>query len=232
MRIGICDDETIISDELTRLCNKYMEHSLIKFDIIRFSSGEELLQYQEPIDILFLDIQMKRINGMRAAMKLREKDDSVSIIFVTAYHNFMLEGYRVRAFRYLLKPVSEEQFMKTLDEAVKDLNRDSKTILMKDGSLMCIKLRNIIYIEYGNHRSLIRTKTSSYDSELSMRQWESILNTGDFYRVHKSYIVNMGCVEKIDNIITLDNGEKVDVSDRKRVKFKAALLEYRRLNSR
>ena len=233
MRIGICDDEKIISDELMRLCNKYMENSLIKFKINRFSSGEELLQYKEPIDILFLDIQMKGINGMRAAMDLRERNDSVSIVFVTAYQNFIQEGYRVRAFRYLLKPISEEQFVMTLDEAIEDLNKDSKTILMKDGSIIYIKLSKIIYVEYcGNHISLIRTREGSYNSHLSMCEWEDILNTGDFYRVHKAYIVNMGYVEKIDNIITLDNGEKVELSYRKKTKFKAAMLEYRRLNAR
>lgn len=232
LRIGVCDDEESIRNHLIGLCNKFQENTLSRFELIGFSSGEELLKYKEPIDILFLDVQMKGINGLKTAIKIREKDDSMSIIFVTGYRSFMQEGYRVKAFRYILKPLKEEDFMKALGEAIQDLKKNSKAILGKDGSTIFIKLDQLLYIEYGNRSSLARTKTCCYESSLTMSEWENILDTGDFYRVHKAYIVNMKFVEEINKTIILENGEKVELSFRKLAKFKKACKDYRMRNAR
>lgn len=232
MRIGICDDEDCIRNHLIGLCNKFQEITLNRFDLVGFRSGEELLKYKEPIDILFLDVQMKGINGMKTAIKIRDNEDSMSIIFVTGYRSFMQEGYRVKAFRYLLKPLKEEDFMKALGEAIRDLKKNSKAVLGKDGITLFLKLDEIVYIEYGNRASLVRTRKCSYESILTMSEWENILDNGDFFRVHKAYIVNMKYVEEIDKNVTLDNGEKVELSFRKTAKFKKACKEFRIRNAR
>lgn len=232
MRIGLCDDEIIIRNELIGFCKKFQEINLLKIDVVDFASGEELLKYQEPIDILFLDIQMKGINGLKAAIKIREKDDSMSIIFVTGFRTFMQDGYRVKAFRYLLKPLKEMGFMKVLSEAIHDLKKNSKAIIGKDGKMLFVKLNEIVYIEGAHRGSLVRTKKTYYESGLTMMEWEKILNTGDFYRVHKTYIVNMEYVDEIGKNVSLDNGERVEVSFRQVSKFKKACKEYRRRNAR
>jgi DNA-binding LytR/AlgR family response regulator len=232
LRIGICDDEEIIRNELMQLCKGFQEINLIEFDIIGFSSGEELLKYQDPIDILFLDVQMKGINGLKTALKIRENDESMSIIFVTGYRSFMQEGYRVKAFRYLLKPLKKEDLIKALSEAITDLTKNNKAILAKDGTTFYVRLKDVLYVEAGRRYSLVRTLKLCFESAMVMSEWENILNNGDFYRVHKSYIVNMQYVEKIEKNITLDNGEKVELSFRQNAKFKKACKEYRRRNAR
>lgn len=232
MRIGVCDDEDIIRNELIQLCKSFQEFSMLDYDLVGFSSGEELLSYQKPIDILFLDVQMKGINGLKTALKIRENNESMSIIFVTGYRNFMQEGYRVKAFRYLLKPLKKEEFIKALGEAIKDLTKHSKAILGKDGTMFYVHLKDILYVEAGHRYSIVRTSCNSFESTLVMSEWEKILNNGDFYRVHKAYIVNMQYVEKIEKIVTMENGEKVEVSFRQIAKFKKACKEYRRRNAR
>ncbi|MBH1942189.1 response regulator transcription factor [Mobilitalea sibirica] len=231
MRIGICDDEDIIRSEISRLCRKFHELSLIKYDLVEFSSGEELLDYKGTIDILFLDIQMKGMNGMQTAKKIRESDDSIYIIFLTGYRSFMQEGYKVRAFRYLIKPLKEDQFQITFSEVLQDFSKNFKAILGKEGKTYYIKLKDILYIEYANRSSLVRTRHSCYESILTMSEWESLLGTGDFYRVHKAFIVNMQYVEQIDKTILMDNGEKVEVALRKIPKFKKACKEFRKRNA-
>lgn len=232
MLIGICDDEVIIRDELVRLCRLYMGTSINDIELICFSSGEELLACKQPIDILFLDIQMRGINGLRTAEKIREKDESMIIIFLTGFKGFMQEGYRVKAFRYLLKPIKEQEFLHSLTEAIKDITKNYKAIVGLDGETIFVKLRDIIYIEYINRCTIVRTKVNSFESSTTMSDWEMILNTGDFYRVHKAYIVNMQFIEEIGREILLDNGEKVEVSIRQVGKLKKACKEYRRRNAR
>jgi DNA-binding LytR/AlgR family response regulator len=230
--VGICDDEAVIRDELFRLCVKYKDTNINDLEIVCFSSGDELIRSNRSIDILFLDIQMKGLNGLRTAEKIREKDDSMIIIFLTGYRGYMQEGYRVRAFRYLLKPVKEQEFIQTLSESVKDITRNNKVIVGIDGETNYVKLQDIIYIEYLNRSSLVRTRKASYQSYTTLNEWENILNNGDFYRTHKAYIVNLAYIEEIGKEILLDNGEKVELSARQIGKIKKACREYRKRNAR
>lgn len=232
MLIGICDDEVIIRDTLVRLLENYKAKYFIELHIITFASGEELLAYQEPIDILFLDIQMKGMNGLQTAEKIREKDDSMIIIFLTGYRNFMQAGYRVKAFRYLLKPIIAKNFITALREAIKDLTKNSKAIVGMNGETIFVKLTDILYIEYGNRKSIIRTRRGTYESPITMNEWESILNNGDFFRVHKAYIVNLEYIESIGKIVHMENGEKVEVSIRQIGKLKRACKDYSKRKAR
>lgn len=232
MLIGICDDEEIIRNELLRLCEKFKSLNLSDINMISFSSGEELLTYERPIDILFLDIQMKGMNGLRTAEKIREKDESMIIIFLTGFKGFMQAGYRVRAFRYLLKPVNELELMKTLTEAIKDITKNCKAVLGVEGETLFVKLKDIIYVEYVDRYTVIRTLRGSYESTTTMNEWESILNTGDFFRVHKAYIVNMEYIDEIGKDVLLDNGEKVELAIRQVGKLRKACKAYRRRNAR
>ncbi len=232
MLVGICDDEEIIRDDLVRLCNKWMCSNITDIEIVCFSSSEELISKKLPIDILFLDIQMKGMNGLLAAEKIREWDDSMLIIFMTGFKGFMQAGYRVRAFRYLLKPANEEEFFSALTEAVKEITKNFKTIIGVDGETLFVKLRDIIYVEYVERYTVVRTLRGSFESAATMSEWEGILSTGDFYRVHKSYIVNLEYIYEIGKNVILENGEKVEVAIRHLSKLRKACMEYRRRNAR
>lgn len=232
MLIGICDDEEIIRNDLIRICNNYKNAMLSDVEIITFSSGEELINNQKSIDILFLDIQMKGLNGMRTAEKIRESDESMIIIFLTGYRGFMQAGYKVRAFRYLLKPVNEQDCIKALSEAILDIKKNCKAIVGKDGDTLFVKLKDIIYIEYVHRYTVIRTLRGIYESMTTMSEWESILNNGDFFRVHKAYIVNMAFINEISKEVLLDNGEKVELAVRQSGRLKKACKDYRRRNAR
>jgi DNA-binding LytR/AlgR family response regulator len=232
MLIGICDDEVVIRKELIKLCEKYKEINFSDIEIIGFSSGDALLESKETIDILFLDIQMKGLDGMQTAEKIREYDDGMTIIFLTGYTGYMQAGYRVRAFRYLLKPVKEKEFMDTLIEAIQDIKKNSKAIVGMEGDIHFIKLKDIIYVEYVDRYTVVRTRRGTYESQTSMNEWESILDNGDFFRVHKAYIVNMAYIDDIDKEILLDNGEKVELSIRMAGKLKKACRVFRRRSAK
>lgn len=232
VRIGICDDEVIIRKNLMKLCEEFKSLSMNDIELETFSSGEEVLKYQGTLDILFLDIQMNGLDGLQTAGLLREKDESLIIIFLTGYSGFMQQGYRVKAFRYLLKPVSTEEFHSVLGEAIKDITKNKKAVLALDGSTLFVKLQDIIYVESNNRYTLIRTKRESYECVMTMNEWETLLNNGDFFRVHKAYIVNMAYIDEIGKEVLLENGEKVELSIRQSGKLKKACKELRRRNAR
>jgi len=116
MRIAICDDEKEIRNSIERyVCLIYKD-----VDIILFDNGKSVLDYPEQIDILFLDIQMKEMDGMETARELRKAGNNVIIIFVTAVEEYVFQAFDVGAFHYLLKPIEQVKFFDVLKNAINE----------------------------------------------------------------------------------------------------------------
>lgn len=230
--IGICDDKRLFREGLKEFCEIYFSN-IPAVEVICFSSGEEVLAYNEPIDILLLDIYMEGIDGMQTARKIREKDEVMIIIFITCCHNYIKEGYYVNAFRYILKPVKEEEFIKAMNDAIKELTKNDKIeINYIGGGSSYVRLRDILYVEYTNRTTIVRTKCSTYETRLSLKEWEGVLDNGEFFRAHKAYIVNLSYIKEISTDILMENGEKVEVSTRQMAKLKKECSEHIRRNGR
>jgi len=115
INIGICDDELNHRVEINCILKEILNSYPINYNIYEFSSGEELLNnYPKNLDILIMDIQMKLINGMDTARRIREFDGNLEIIFMTSFSEFMQEGYEVKAYRYILKPINEIKISKNI----------------------------------------------------------------------------------------------------------------------
>ena len=112
LNILICDDEKPFLDRLANKITVYLENREIPFQMAAFCSGEELLKHNEDrlFDIAFLDISMNAVSGMDAAEYLRDRNRKICIVFVTGYMDYVLEGYKVGAFRYLVKDSLEISF--------------------------------------------------------------------------------------------------------------------------
>ncbi|HFQ6525615.1 TPA: response regulator [Clostridioides difficile] len=148
INIAICEDNFvdrgILNDYLIRIMN---ENS---YNISLFKSGEELLDnYPDDLDILLLDILMKKINGIDTAKKIREFDSNVEIIFITSLLEYALQGYEVKAFRYILKPIEYEQLSINIIQCLDDINnKASKFVYIKCNSdIVKIDIESILYIE-------------------------------------------------------------------------------------
>ncbi len=123
--IGICDDEIIHREILSNYIDRVFATKSYK--VVEFDSGEDILEnYPKKLDILLLDVQMEGINGIEIAKRIRSFDTNVIIIFITAIIDFMQQGYEVRAFRYLLKPINYNDFSKHLLQCEEDINKVEK----------------------------------------------------------------------------------------------------------
>lgn len=215
IKIAICDDEYIHRKILLKYIEKLFPSE--PYEALEFSSGENLLgNYPKELDILLLDIQMLGINGLETAKKIRLFDTNVTIIFTTAISDFMQEGYEVRAFRYLLKPIKYNDFSKHLIQCKNEvLNNKEKYISIKEideGKTIIIPINSILYVEMECRITLIHTDNKIYKTRESIKNFENELKAYSFYRCHRAYLINLSKISSIDKSVVLIKGNEVLVS--------------------
>lgn len=251
LKIAICDDEEPIREYLKQLTQR-----LVNADIAVFANGEELLSDKTAYDIILLDISFNNnntgmlrnndganvlnnnaetgmLNGMETAGKIRQKSDAI-IIFVTAFKEYVFEGYDVGAFNYLLKPIDELKFKEVIDKAVSQINRkkNNESLLIKvGGDYINVSVNNIIYAENEARKIILHTKNmkeKTYRFYEKMEVLERKLGN-NFFRTHRGFLVNLQEIVRYDNTsIELKNGDTVFLSKQKYNDFVTAYMNYLR----
>ena len=229
-KIAICDDEQPIREYLKSLTEKCIPDSQVRL----FGSGEALLRDQTSFDVILLDVSLRgedgnqTLNGMETARKIRETSNAM-IIFVTAFKEYVFEGYDVGAFHYLLKPVDEHKFAEVMQRAMWQLEREKEemSLLIKaDGSYMEVLAKNILYAENEARKIVLHQKEGEISYYARMEELEQELGT-QFFRCHRGYLVNLAAVKNFDaGTITLKNNEVILLSKQKYNDFAAAYLAF------
>ncbi|MBS6023427.1 MAG: response regulator transcription factor [Paeniclostridium sordellii] len=231
LNIVICEDEIeqqeILKDYLEQILNEINR----KYEILIFNSGEALFNnYPENIDIFLLDIQMDGLNGMEVARKIRQIDKKeVEIIFTTSLIEYIQEGYEVRAYRYLLKPIKLEDLKKHIILCIEELtkNKESYIAVNEKNNTCKVKISEITYIEIQKREMTIHTINEDYTINSSMSKLENELSKYNFYRCHKSFMVNIDFIKNIKQYIAiLDNKEEVPISRYRFKETKYRFLSY------
>lgn len=231
MKIAICDDEEMFSSQL----KEYLESYYKSMDLIidKFESGEEFLKRYTNMncgyDIIFLDIEMKQIDGIETAKKLRELNNDIIIIFLTSHLEFAPEGYEVNAFRFLIKPIQKEKLKNALLDVQYQIDRNKKILIKDKDREVLLKYTDIVYIEAQNVNIKICTMNEKFLIRKTLREIEEELKGPTFFKCHRSYIVNLDFVIDYDNkIITMENKEKISLSRNKYSDFKNYMITYLR----
>lgn len=195
----------------------------------QFNSGEELLQSEENFDIVFLDIMMDGLDGMKTAKRIRKKASCRLLVFISASREYVFDAYDVEAFWYLVKPVETWKLKQVLKKAVLKTETASPDFILvnKGRQKQKIFLRDILYFEIMG-RLIVIHKTGSisdYYGKISILEEE--LREKGFFRCHKSYLVHLKYVKGYNRQeAVLDNGEKIPISKRRYEEFCKALLSY------
>ncbi len=232
MRIGVCDD----LQEAREMLVEMVKHLYPEEEVITYKDGGEVLDETNLPDILLLDIQMSGINGMDTAKRLRQTDKKMLIIFVTAMEEYVFEAFDVDAFHYLVKPFTEEKFEEVFRKAVRELaertemETDTKKemrnfiIKSKDGHV-AINLEEIVYAEVFNRKVVIHTLREKIEYYGKLKDLEKMAGK-EFYRSHRSYLVNLAFVRKYDaKTIYLEKGE-VPMAKQNYPEFVKCYLRY------
>lgn len=230
LKIAICDDETAEIKYISAIVDKWARLNNRTVAVSAFDSAESFFfQYAEEksFDIILLDIQMKNMNGVELAKQIRQDNESVQIVFITGYPDYLAEGYEVSALHYLMKPVSEQKLFDVLDRACKRLKVREKSILLKvGGESICIPAGEIIYAESFAHTVEITTISGKIKASLPISQLEKELGSG-FVRCHRSYIVGLKYIRKITrNELLLDNGVSIPLSRRLYKEVNQAFIRF------
>ncbi len=218
VRVAVCDDEKLFVDStVTHIKNILIAPG--ECVICSFFSGEELLRehQQNRFDIIFLDIEMNGISGIDIARKIREKDDKTIIVFLTSHEEFAIEGYEVKAYRYIVKNEPEYVYNKQIQATFEEYFQKHKVLKINDKHKMsCVYLKDICYVTVSNKTVVVHTLTEKYEyfGKLSDIEVE-LKNAPQFVKSHKSFIVNVEQIETIyKDYILMKNKKKVFLSRR------------------
>lgn len=230
IHIAVCDDERDFVAHLSELLTRYAEETGEEMKVTAYYDGMELIEgYDTTIDLIFLDIQMKLVDGLRAAERIRQMDEKVGIIFLTTLTQCTLEGYKYQAADYIIKPIKYVRLKAEMDQWIRrNRKNDSPAIVVaNDAGKYKVYLRTLQYVETFNRNLLLHTDQEKIVCYKSMKEMEQELTGQGFVRCHTSYIVNLFYVKGVNKLeITLVTGETLPISQPKRKLFMEQLAEY------
>ena len=200
--IGICDDEPSMRRTLRRPLEQKLQLLGTDYQIFEYDSGESLVLRPEAegLDILFLDIEMKELSGMDTARTLRRRDSHTLLIFVTAYPDYVFQGYEVHAFHYILKPYDERKISRVLEQALKELGAVKEQFFpleQKSGTVK-IPLRNIVAFS-SDRRKIVLTMTDEKKPDFYGKLDDLEGQLPDFFiRCHNRHLINLNHVTALE----------------------------------
>ncbi len=221
--IAICDDDIQTTGQMEQLVQKIAKQHLVEVEIEVFCDSNSLVgavKGGNGFDIIYLDIEMEKEDGISAAKRIRQCDKNVLIIFVTNYENYMRESFAVRPFRYLVKPVNEHAMDECFKAAYDDISNDDSYFRYHYQRVShWIPVRDILYCEKNKRKVVIVTENKTYELYGKLNEIEESLKTckTSFLRVHQSFLVNYKHVrEQTYEFVVMDNGKKIPISECRR----------------
>lgn len=231
LKIAVCDDNSIELDRLSTLLSAYCKRNAgLRYHI--FESATALLSsmYNTDYDILFLDIMMPDLDGMQAAHEIRKSNKDIKIIFLTSSPEFALESYSIKAFDYLLKPITKVQLYRVLDTLFADQQKPQEYFLVKTKTgFSRIEFSRLSFVEVINKQlyfHLTNGNTIAVNSSLSVFE-NTLLNRPEFIKIHRSYIVNLWQMSEITSKDFLSiSGDCIPISRLLYPKVRVAFMNH------
>ncbi len=229
IRIAICDDEKYMSDHIQAMVLSFFRRKNMEINIRLFACGEELLQYDGQIDILFLDIQMKGMDGMEAAKRLRADKFRGFLIFITVLQEMVFQSFEVQAYDYLVKPIEEEKFGRTMERllaSMQDAN-DASLLVQKGYESRIIRKSDIVFCEIIDRKIYLNLASGEViDYYERIENLETKLDSC-FFRCHRSFLLNLKHLRGYKNgTAYMDNGREIPVSRLRAKEFSGVVLRY------
>ncbi len=227
--VAICDDADADRRSIAGMVRRWAEAAGSRVQVCEFPSAESFLfEYDRnrDYDILLLDVEMRELSGIELAKRVRAQRGRAEIVFITSHFEFIAEGYEVDALHYLVKPVSEEKLWEVLDRAAARLAAEPPSVVVSaDGETVKLPETDILYVEAFAHYIEIHTRAEVYRLKESITAFGERLS-GDFFRAHRSYLVNLKAVERISRTgVRLTGGAEIPLARGKYDDVNRAFIE-------
>lgn len=230
--IAVCDDNQEEAHLISRMAREIMAQREIEAQVDLFFDPESLLdklqQVQNQYDLFLLDILMEERNGIQLAQALRQRGYRGKLIYITVSRDYAIDGYKVKADDYLLKPVEKD----TLDQAIGRVLPRLETVLLETtGGMKILQLQQILYAESTGHYVLIQLGDKGEPLRLraTLLQVQQKLGAEKFVRCHKGYLVNLAQVREVrvsTSQILLHGGDAIPLGRQYRYEVQKAVVQY------
>ncbi len=235
LKILILEDERPQLDKLTSFLARYQEENpSFEYVLECYDRGLELLSaYQCDADLVFLDIRVPDMLGMDVARRVRRMDEAVMIVFVTSLTQYAVEGYSVRAFDYILKPVRYASFSAKLERALRMLSHRKQELMLElrtKTDVRKVPADSVIYVETAaRHDLLFHTGGEVLRQWGALSQYEEQLRQAHFARPCSSFLVNLKYVRGVKKDVVILGGTEIEIplSRSKRKEFLTLLAQYK-----
>lgn len=227
--IAIAEDEMEFCEQLKGYLVQFEKENNVSFQVSVFGDGTEILEnYKKGYDLILLDIQMPKLDGMTTAERIREMDEDVVLMFITNMAQYAIGGYAVGALDFVMKPVTYYTFALKLTRALKRVSKKKqKTIALKtaDG-IITLEIRQIYYVEIQDRMLTYYTDNGSITIRGTLHSAEAMLEPYPFAKCNHWYIVNLMHVKEVNKYVATVGPYKVEISRRNKASFLKALTEY------
>lgn len=223
LNIVICDDDIPATGKIDRLLQKIAPLYGVEMNIEVFWTGgklEKAVELGAAFDIIYLDIEMDKEDGITVAKKIREFDKNVLIIYVTNHENYMKASFAVRPFEFLVKPVNEAEFESCFKRAYEEISNNDYYFRYRYMREECqIPIRKILYFESIKRKISIVTLGKIFNVYEKLNIVEESLKgcKVSFLRVHQSFLVNYKHIFRQSyNLVIMDDGREIPISEDRR----------------
>ncbi len=219
IRAAICDDDIQIRNQIEGFLQEISDSLEIELEVVQFADGSDIVNAvnaEHFFHIIFMDIEMERLNGLNAAKEIRKKDWYVQIIYISNYKDYVFQSFETRPFYYLLKPLDREQFCRVFMKAYYEILGYQGDFIFKIGKKQIrLKIKEILYFAsynksviayFSNHKEVFSARLKQVECQLENSAYP-------FIRIHKSYLVSYFHIRsKTPDVVELNDGTMLTIS--------------------
>ncbi len=227
MRVAICDDEKHFREELVSLLLEYRQKARVSVDIDEYADGAGLCASNKKYDVVFLDYQMKQLDGMQTARQLRKRNCLCTIVFITNYPQFVFEAFEVNTFRFFVKPLQKEKLFAMIDAYRKTIRQFNPFLIKVNDELKTFNSKDVMYLEAAGKYCIIRMTNQTLQCSKTLSEVLTLMPVHYFYRIHRSYAVNLCHIQTIrKNEVLFSNKERAKISREHEAAFKKVYSDF------
>lgn len=198
-KFAICDDEATVIEYVSGIVTDWAKENGHDVQLRTFSSAENFLfsyEDENDYDVLLLDVEMAEMDGVSLAKTIRKKNETVQIVFITGYSEYISEGYEVSALHYLMKPVKKEKLYEVLNHAAEKIQKNERMLILEiSGETIRIPFHEVRYVDVNANYVTIHGK-EEYTVKKTLGDIQKELDER-FFKVGRSSIVNLNMVQRV-----------------------------------